>query len=140
MNMMKKNGGFTLVELIVVIAILAILAGVAVPAYSGYIKKAQDAAITVELDAISSAAQAANATKGAVTKIEIAPATGVVTFTYDPTTPATSFNSDFIAFYKNATVDASGVVTVTGYTTEIAGTSFEGKTATWTPSTAWEAK
>lgn len=36
----KANGGFTLVELIVVIAILAILGGVAVPAYSGYVKKA----------------------------------------------------------------------------------------------------
>lgn len=36
----KANGGFTLVELIVVIAILAILAGVAAPAYSGYVKKA----------------------------------------------------------------------------------------------------
>ena len=44
MNMMKKNGGFTLVELIVVIAILAILAGVAVPAYTGYITKAQQSA------------------------------------------------------------------------------------------------
>jgi len=36
--------GFTLVELIVVIAILAILAGVAVPAYSGYITKANESA------------------------------------------------------------------------------------------------
>ena len=45
MNMFKKNGGFTLVELIVVIAILAILAGVAVPAYSGYIKEADKAAL-----------------------------------------------------------------------------------------------
>ena len=39
----KKNGGFTLVELIVVIAILAILAAVAIPAYSGYIEKAKRA-------------------------------------------------------------------------------------------------
>ena len=41
--MFKSNGGFTLVELIVVIAILAILAGVAVPAYSGYIASANEA-------------------------------------------------------------------------------------------------
>jgi len=40
----RANGGFTLVELIVVIAILAILAGVAVPAYSGYIKRANKGA------------------------------------------------------------------------------------------------
>lgn len=39
----KTNGGFTLVELIVVIAILAILAGIAVPAYSGYVEKAKKA-------------------------------------------------------------------------------------------------
>jgi len=36
----KNNSGFTLVELIVVIAVLAILAGIAVPAYSGYVEKA----------------------------------------------------------------------------------------------------
>ena len=36
----NRTGGFTLVELIVVVAILAILAGVGIPAYSGYVKKA----------------------------------------------------------------------------------------------------
>ena len=64
MNMFKKNGGFTLVELIVVIAILAILAGVAIPAYSGYIAKANDSACLSELTAIQNAAQAACSLEG----------------------------------------------------------------------------
>ena len=71
MNMFKKNGGFTLVELIVVIAILAILAAVAVPAYSGYITKANDVKAETTLAAIKTAAMGAMATTGAVETIEV---------------------------------------------------------------------
>lgn len=55
MKNFKKNGGFTLVELIVVIAILAILAAVAIPAYSGYIAKAEEANDLQLLGAVSTA-------------------------------------------------------------------------------------
>ena len=75
MNMFKKNGGFTLVELIVVIAILAILAGVALPMYSGYIAKANNAACLSELSAVQTAAQSACSLEGVgLTKVEVKPA------------------------------------------------------------------
>lgn len=57
--MFKSNGGFTLVELIVVIAILAILASVAVPAYSGYLDKANEVQTQVDHAAADRAIKAA---------------------------------------------------------------------------------
>ena len=81
MNMFKKNGGFTLVELIVVIAILAILAGIAIPAYSGYITKANAAGDSTQLSAIKTAVMAANAEKGTVVAISFVEGEGVTSVT-----------------------------------------------------------
>lgn len=54
-----KRKGFTLVELIVVIAILAILAGIAIPVYTNYIKKANQASDEQLIAAVNQAAAAA---------------------------------------------------------------------------------
>ena len=54
------NKGFSLVELIVVIAIMAILVGVAVPVYTSYISKAQDASDVKMLDTLNNACEIVN--------------------------------------------------------------------------------
>ena len=121
--MFKKNGGFTLVELIVVIAILAILAGVALPAYSGYITKAKDAAAITELDAVATAVQAARATDTKpIIKITV---NGTGAVAVDPELSPTQ-QTDFKLFYGADTVA----------TAKLVGTSYKNG-ASWTPETGW---
>lgn len=64
MKSKKMTEGFTLVELIVVIAILGILAGVGIVGYSGYIKKANEAADNQLLGYVNQAFAAACAENG----------------------------------------------------------------------------
>jgi prepilin-type N-terminal cleavage/methylation domain-containing protein len=107
MNMFKKNGGFTLVELIVVIAILAILAAVAVPAYNGYIKKANNSAVETSLTGYSTAVIAANAEVGPVASMSVSADGKTLTITG---ATATNFKTNFDLFAAPLTATADDSV------------------------------
>ena len=94
----RANAGFTLVELIVVIAILAILAGVAIPVYSGYIKKAELAADQAMLDELNTAFAAACAMNG-VNPTQIDATATISSGVADVATGNSEVNADFDELY-----------------------------------------
>ena len=111
MNTMKKNGGFTLVELIIVIAILAILSTGAIAGYSAYIQRANDAAADAVLNDISTAAVLANAKAGAIgeiTAIGAGTETVTITVTVKPAT-GKKLADDFDDNIKDSIAKATAV-------------------------------
>lgn len=57
MNNVKKQGGFTLIELMIVVAIIGILAAIALPAYQSYTEKARFTEVTSATSAAKTAVE-----------------------------------------------------------------------------------
>nr|WP_182971088.1 prepilin-type N-terminal cleavage/methylation domain-containing protein [Aeromonas veronii] len=88
---MKKQSGFTLIELMIVVAIVAILAAVALPAYQNYTNKARFTQAVTAGGGIKTEAEVCFQTTGAFdcsTLVSAAAPTGV-TLTVTPVSGAT---------------------------------------------------
>jgi len=64
---MKKQTGFTLIELMIVVAIVAILAAIALPAYQTYTTKAKFSEVIAATGPVKSAVELCNQTNGEMT-------------------------------------------------------------------------
>jgi type IV pilus assembly protein PilA len=64
---MKKQSGFTLIELMIVVAIVAILAAIALPAYQNYTKKARFTEVVSATGALKTAVELCFADKNDLT-------------------------------------------------------------------------
>jgi len=105
-KMMRSNAGFTMIEMMIVVIIVGVLAAIAIPIYSGYVKKARVSEATARLGDIFTAAKAYAIENEDGTAGADWPATGATAGFFGDMTASTNFT------YALAGVD-DGALTIT---------------------------
>lgn len=126
----KKNGGFTLVELIIVIAIIAVLVAILAPQYLQYVEKSKIAADDSTADQILSAVKVAVADD----TLTLSPGTDTVTWAHAATgstvtvaNTATAADASAIANLLQTSMNTSFTSDVANLTSYIKSSKYSGK-------------
>lgn len=134
MTHLRKNGGFTLVELIAVTAILAILAGIALPAYTGYLKRVETARDVATLSAVRTAAFAASPERP-VERIIVEAEDGVVSAV--KVIPSGGQNVTVFSADEESQVPDAAARAFEMYMPSVPDLTYHPDGAVWTPDSGW---
>mgnify|MGYP000716476356 CR=1 FL=1 len=112
-NKMKKQSGFTLIELVIVIVVLGILASFAVPKFGNLVERARIAKVEALSGAVKSAATIAHAQQLAEQVAHDADTTmNGTAITMENRYPDDSAIADTLAEFDSFTFDGAGVFTL----------------------------
>ncbi|SER17967.1 type IV pilus assembly protein PilA [Amphritea atlantica] len=103
-NTIKKQQGFTLIELMIVVAIIGILAAIALPAYNTYTKKARFSEVVQSVTGVKSAVEVCYQTGNALADCDTA-GNGSV---------STAVGMANVGTYVSTVTAVDGTITATG--------------------------